>query len=455
MKKLLFAFLPCLFQVMATAADGRTPVTGPKLYAVIVGVSHYSDATIVPLRYAHRDAESYKAFLQTPMGGSIPEEDIAMLTNEKATRAAILHSVREMCQKATPDDVIVFFYSGHGVPDSRVSSDLYFVTYDTQQDNYLGTALYKEDIIREINHSQAKLRLFLVDACHSGGSGIYLGKKGDDAELVNKLFKDIADIKAPAWAAITASSSAESSYEDKKWGDGHGVFTYELIKGLEGEADMTTKKNPKANGNGDGIVTARELYDYLNKVIPGETTNNQHPDIQGNYENLFPLSAVSLDKYAKAVNNYKPSGSGQATSSPGNGLQSREDKPQFDTSPKDLDIKICTGNGRSFGQMNFINDYGEDLILVGAYCPLINTGKVNLMMAQGESANPGNLGLGYYSNMTFTGATSTSATFYFRTADETKPIRYGTRIETVEVCKLKTVVVSRKNLYLSATGNKF
>ncbi len=53
--------------------------------------------------------------------------------------------------------------------------------------------------------------------------------------------------------SLTASRDREQSFESQQWGGGHGIFTYYVVKGLEGEADT----------NGDGIVTADELAEYV------------------------------------------------------------------------------------------------------------------------------------------------------------------------------------------------
>jgi uncharacterized caspase-like protein len=68
-------------------------------------------------------------------------------------------------------------------------------------------------------------------------------------------------------AVITASDISESSFEDAKWGDGHGVFTYYLLRGLKGEADA----------NHDGVVTAGELFNYLERSVRQATDGKQNP----------------------------------------------------------------------------------------------------------------------------------------------------------------------------------
>ena len=83
-------------------------------YAVIVGISQYENAGIDPLDYAHRDAEVFADYLKSKPGGAVPGQNIVLLTNEKATEAAIydaLYWLVETCQK---DDLVYFYFSVHG-----------------------------------------------------------------------------------------------------------------------------------------------------------------------------------------------------------------------------------------------------------------------------------------------------------------------------------------------------
>ena len=58
------------------------------------------------------------------------------------------------------------------------------------------------------------------------------------------------------------------------WGGGHGVFTYFLLKGLNGDADY----------NKDGRVTLGELIPYLSEQVRRETRNAQSPTIAGKFD---------------------------------------------------------------------------------------------------------------------------------------------------------------------------
>ena len=370
-----------------------------KIYALIVGVSKYSDHGITGLHFADKDAEAYRDFLQSPKGGSVPSKNIVMLTNEQATRAAIISAMRTLSNEAGREDMLIFFYSGHGVPDSKISGDLYFFTYETKGDSYIGTALLRDDIYKQMKNTQAKLKLCLLDACHAGGSGVYMGIKGSESGLVNKLQNDIAMVKEPSWVCLSASSSSEESSEDGKWGGGHGVFTYELIQGLEGEADKTQRQSPAAKGNSDGVVTARELYDYLYNVIPAETNRQQHPDKDGGNLDQFPMSASNTGKWETAVKNFKsppePIEINKTQPETNNSSAEKEDKPHNDTQTKDLDMAHCTTSNRSYGDYTFINNYGEDILLTRVIVGQTLLPNLNILIAQSEKNNAPQLVSGF------------------------------------------------------------
>jgi uncharacterized caspase-like protein len=63
------------------------------------------------------------------------------------------------------------------------------------------------------------------------------------------------------------------------WGGGHGVFTYFLIKGLQGDADY----------NHDQSVSLGELTSYLSEQVRRETRNEQSPTVSGRYDPALSL----------------------------------------------------------------------------------------------------------------------------------------------------------------------
>jgi len=100
-------------------------------------------------------------------------------------------------------------------------------------------------------------------------------------EEVARFLAKVAEAK-DGIAVLSASSANEFSQEGERWGGGHGVFTYYLLRGLKGEADF----------DADGIVTIREAYDYLYRKVAEDTAGGQHPELKGNFDNNLPLGIV-------------------------------------------------------------------------------------------------------------------------------------------------------------------
>ncbi len=98
--------------------------------------------------------------------------------------------------------------------------------------------------------------------------------------MTNKLLQELA-LARDGVAILSASSASEFSQEGKTWG-GHGVFTYHLVNGLQGAADT----------NSDGMVTIREIYEFVYRKVADDTGARQHPDLQGRFDNNLPLSIV-------------------------------------------------------------------------------------------------------------------------------------------------------------------
>jgi tetratricopeptide (TPR) repeat protein len=255
-----------------------------KMWAVIVGVSKFKNSEM-NLQYADRDALSYAEFLRSPNGGALPDEQIIVLTNEKATRSEIIKELGERFTQAMEGDIILFYMASHGQPDSS-GEEVYFLTHDTDTKNLEGTALGQNDIQKFFKKSRAKRKIWLTDACHSGGAGLSTGSRGQTQWLANKLLDEMAS-GHQGMGILTASSASELSYEDTKWGGGHGVFTHHLLEGLKGKANQADDKN-----NLDSFISIRELYEYVYRRVVADTKGKQHPELKGKFDNNFALSVV-------------------------------------------------------------------------------------------------------------------------------------------------------------------
>ena len=121
---------------------------------------------------------------------------------------------------------------------------------------------------------KAKWKVMITDSCHSGAI-----TPDADAAQYNRSLLDLSR----SMFSLTASRDRERSFESKDWGGGHGIFTYYVVKGLEGSADE----------DGDGIVTADELADYARRNVREATKGMQNPTSdRGSFDPKMGLSYI-------------------------------------------------------------------------------------------------------------------------------------------------------------------
>lgn len=236
-----------------------------KIYAVIVGVGRYS--AMPSLKFTDDDAYRFFSFLKSPEGGALPDEQVKVLVDEDATREKILSTMRQYFLKADDNDVVLFYFSGHGLEGCFLPVDF---------DGY-NNKLRHEEIKQVLLQSKAKHKLCIADACHSGTLNYGLASKGPAPVSLEKYYQAFEDTNGGV-ALLMSSKAEELSLEDH--GLRQGVFTYYLLQGLKGSANV----------NGDNIITIRELYGYVYTRVRQYTTNVQSPVLTGNYDDAMPVA---------------------------------------------------------------------------------------------------------------------------------------------------------------------
>jgi hypothetical protein len=255
-------------------------------WAVVVGISKYKNAAgaFPEVRYAASDAKAFYDFLRSPKGGGFSPDHILFLQNENATLENIKYAFFDFLKQAIEEDFVVVYFSGHGTPEKDNPQNLYLVAYDSRPDRIASTAFPMWDIETALSrYIKSEKIIMFADACHSAGiaSDITVRNIATKNNLVSKYLLEVA--KANKGRAIfTASEAGELSQESKKWGGGHGVFTYFLIRGLNGEADV----------NDNRIVTLGEVIDFVSENVRRATNNTQHPDTAGIFDREFPVAIL-------------------------------------------------------------------------------------------------------------------------------------------------------------------
>jgi len=260
---------PVVEQTISTLADIRKNAK-IKVHALVIGISTYTHMPV--LKYSDDDAYRMYAFLKSPEGGALRDDNIRMLIDEEATRKNIKNAMTELFMNAGPDDLVLMYYSGHGLKDCFLPID--FDRYNNK--------LFHDEINEILRQSPAKYKLCIADACHSGGLAMKGGSPDtefSDEQVINTYYNNLAQSNAGT-ALILSSKLEEISLESS--GLRQGVFSHFLIRGLEGEADR----------NIDKIVTVTELFDFISSNVKSYTSNRQSPVIKGSFDRRMTVSVV-------------------------------------------------------------------------------------------------------------------------------------------------------------------
>ena len=246
----------------------NAPASGnPDVYAVVVGVSRYQDADIPQLQFANRDAVIFSEFLMSKAGGAVPKENIRLLTDSGATQAAVYTALSGLAKKCKKDDLIFFYFSGHGdLENVTLFNNGYLICYNSPPANYIGLAVSIRDVNELANSFSVKTGanvVLITDACHSGNMS-------DSRSAGNVLSgQQLIDANEKV-VRIASSKPDELSNEKIDWGGGRGVFSYYLVNGLKGLADKSR----------DGIVTFGELKKFLESSLQNDPVLKMEKKVQ-------------------------------------------------------------------------------------------------------------------------------------------------------------------------------
>ncbi len=235
-----------------------------KIWVVIIGIARYEHMPV--LKYSDDDAYKMYAFFKSPEGGALKDEQIRILIDEDANRINILKTLNQVFMKADENDVVMMYFSGHGLEGTFIPID-----YDGFSN------LLKHDEVKEIiNRSKAKHKVCFTDACHSGS---LLAAKSPYSNASLHFYEEFEKANGGI-AFFMSSKSKEFSLEDG--GLRQGVFSHFLIKGLKGAADADANKT----------VTIKELFNYVYKNVREYTARVQSPMIAGDYDENMPIGFI-------------------------------------------------------------------------------------------------------------------------------------------------------------------
>ncbi|MFI3295391.1 MAG: caspase family protein [Rikenellaceae bacterium] len=236
MKKFLSLIITILLSVTLNAQN---------IYLVAVGVADYP-GTDSDLSYTVKDAQLIKSLFEKNKNAKS-----VLLTNSQATKTNLLRQMQITFANAKAEDIVVLFFSGHGYEGG-------LCTY--------GDYTSYEEIKKVISKSKAMNKVIFADACYSG-----------TLRETQNTSANSAPIKDLNVLLFLSSRSNETSLESSSVGN--GFFTTFLNRGLRGNADS----------NKDRIITAKELFMFVNQGVVNYSKGKQHPVMWGRFEDDMPV----------------------------------------------------------------------------------------------------------------------------------------------------------------------
>jgi uncharacterized caspase-like protein len=146
--------------------------------------------------------------------------------------------------------VVVIYLAGHGL---NMNDEWYFLGYDVvypeNEVEVSKKSISSNEFKRMITSIRSLKKLIIIDSCKSGKIMDTLSRSVEDRRALHQL--------ARSTGTHIIASSTDKQYASETPHLEHGLFTYALLKGLEGRSERA-----------DNTITVRELMAYVEKELP-------------------------------------------------------------------------------------------------------------------------------------------------------------------------------------------
>ena len=286
-----------------SGAQAHGAAQGGRVFALVIGIDDYH--YINPLHGAVNDARDVASALETINGS-----EVRLLLDADASREAVLANWQDLTDLAGEGDILIFHFAGHGgradaIVEGHEDKDNMFLMVGFDES---GPGMAQRLVDNEVGHLLAReteATVFLVaDSCYAGGMarqadkraatdlrapGVHMAQDGDElADYLRQLGEvDKADLDHVVW--LYAQDQNKLTQEISIEGERRGALSYAFANVLRGKADR----------DGDGRLTIREIKRYVNKTVVRLTERRQRPSV--NAGKAFSNVAFPAPGNAKAA----------------------------------------------------------------------------------------------------------------------------------------------------------
>ena len=167
----------------------------------------------------------------------------------------VLLRINETLRDAAQEDLVLVYYSGHGLLGN--DGQLHLATVDTDPDLLPATSLAISLIRNCLIHSRCQRFVLILDCCYAGAASTNFAQGSVDKQLIG-FTKDVPS--GVGEFVMTASTAIESA--ERKTSDSVSVFTKHMVEGMRtGDADVDR----------DGYMRLSEIFEYVKRRVSQES----------------------------------------------------------------------------------------------------------------------------------------------------------------------------------------
>jgi formylglycine-generating enzyme required for sulfatase activity len=232
-------------------------------FALLIGVSEYSPGiNPLPSTVANVDA-LHDVLVDTKRGEFLAKN---VWSRKNPNKQEMEKAIGWLFDDREKDDLLLFYFSGHGIQDLDNHKEFYLATGISNQDNndsvYTHSAIPAADLRKRIESSKAQRQVIILDCCYSAtlAYGMSLKVSGLSLEYGDTL-KVEDSLGGKGRAILTSSDTTETSKSGSTNTDGSielSTYTKYLVEGLTTGA---------ADSDKDGTITADELHKYTSERV--------------------------------------------------------------------------------------------------------------------------------------------------------------------------------------------
>jgi hypothetical protein len=252
--------------------------TASSTRVLAVGISEYTVPSL-HLRYAATNAADLVSALELESGCSIPPSNIKTLVESQATRTTVVETLAQVSSNCGDDDVLIFFFSGHG---ERTDDEFFLLPVGADPTDLPKTAISTAQIRNALKDCRARGLLVILDCCRGAGF----------AENADRFFMTLGGKGFRLLLSASRANQPSFEFVSQKG----TIFSKRLVEVLRGEIPV---------GEQAGVVYFSELFIYLSRRVAedlesiGQLRTAQEPIFAGTYAGdprLFILREVALDR---------------------------------------------------------------------------------------------------------------------------------------------------------------